>query len=105
MSGNLLVPLIQRSMASCSILVGADDDMIAGHARLMAARKLGMTEVPVIVLRHLSEAQRRALVIAVNQLAVEFRLGRRSAARRKSDRIGEWLAMNAPACNGSSSNR
>ena len=51
------------------ILVGADDDIIAGHARLMAARKLGMTEVPVIVLRHLSEAQRRALVIADNQLA------------------------------------
>src|SRR5450432_295231 len=52
------------------ILVGADDDVIAGHARLMAARKLGMNEVPVIVLRHLSEAQRRALVIADNQLAL-----------------------------------
>ncbi len=52
------------------ILVGADDDVIVGHARLMAARKLGMEEVPVIVLRHLSEAQRRALVIADNQLAL-----------------------------------
>jgi ParB-like chromosome segregation protein Spo0J len=52
------------------ILVGADDDIIAGHARLMAARKLGMKEVPVIVLAHLSEAQRRALVIADNQLAL-----------------------------------
>jgi ParB/RepB/Spo0J family partition protein len=52
------------------ILVGADKDIIAGNARLMAARKLGMTEVPVIVLRHLSEAQRRALVIADNQLAL-----------------------------------
>src|ERR1017187_4564978 len=52
------------------ILVGADDDMIAGHARLLAARKLGMEEVPVIVLRHLSAAQRRALVIADNQLAI-----------------------------------
>jgi DNA modification methylase len=52
------------------ILVGADKDIIAGHARLMAARKLGMTEVPVIVLRHLSVAQRRALVIADNQLAL-----------------------------------
>jgi ParB-like chromosome segregation protein Spo0J len=36
----------------------------------MAARKLGMEEAPVIVLRHLSEAQRRALVIADNQLAL-----------------------------------
>ncbi len=53
------------------ILVGADDDIIAGHARLLAAEKLGMKEVPVIVLSHLSPAQRRALVIADNQLAIE----------------------------------
>ncbi len=52
------------------ILIGAEDDIIAGHARLLAARKLGMEEVPVIVLRHLSPAQRRALVIADNQLAI-----------------------------------
>jgi ParB-like chromosome segregation protein Spo0J len=52
------------------ILVGADDDIIAGHARLLAAEKLGMKEVPVIVLHHLSPAQRRALVIADNQLAI-----------------------------------
>src|SRR5277367_1270371 len=53
------------------ILVGPDDDIIAGHARLLAAEKLGMKEVPVIVLRHLSPARRRALVIADNQLAIE----------------------------------
>src|ERR1035438_1535244 len=52
------------------ILVGADGVIIAGHARLLAARKLGMTEVPVIVLDHLSETQRRALVIADNRLAM-----------------------------------
>jgi len=52
------------------ILVGADDDIIAGHARLLAAEKLAMKEVPVIVLKHLSPAQRRALVIADNQLAI-----------------------------------
>src|SRR5437764_14948087 len=52
------------------ILVGADDDIIAGHARLLAARKLEMAEVPVIVLNHLSPAQRRALVIADNQLSI-----------------------------------
>ena len=52
------------------ILVGADDEIIAGHARLLAAKKLDMPEVPVIVLAHLSAAQRRALVIADNQLAV-----------------------------------
>lgn len=52
------------------ILVGADNDVLAGHARVAAARQLGMTEVPVIQLGHLSEAQRRALVIADNQLAL-----------------------------------
>jgi DNA modification methylase len=52
------------------ILVGADGVIIAGHARLLAARKLGMTEVPVIVLDHLTETQRRALVIADNRLAM-----------------------------------
>ena len=52
------------------ILVGADGVIIAGHARLAAARKLRMTEVPVIVLDHLSETQRRALVLADNRLAL-----------------------------------
>lgn len=52
------------------ILTGSNGIIIAGHARLQAARKLGMTDVPVIVLDHLSEAQRRALVIADNRLAL-----------------------------------
>jgi hypothetical protein len=52
------------------ILVSGDDSIIAGHGRLMAARKLGMEEVPVIVLDHLSKSQQRALVIADNQLAL-----------------------------------
>ena len=52
------------------ILVSGDDTIIAGHARTLAAKKLGMVEVPVIVLDHLNEAQRRALVIADNQLAL-----------------------------------
>jgi DNA modification methylase len=52
------------------ILVGADNDILAGHARVLAARQLGMDEVPVIQLGHLTEAQRRALVIADNQLAI-----------------------------------
>ena len=51
------------------VLIGPDDTIIAGHARVLAARRLDMSTIPVIVLRHLSEAQRRALVIADNQLA------------------------------------
>ena len=52
------------------ILVGADGKIIAGEGRLRAAQTLGMREVPVIVLAHLSEVQRRALAIADNQLAL-----------------------------------
>jgi DNA modification methylase len=52
------------------ILAGSDGVVIAGHARLQAARKLGLSEVPVIVIDHLTDAQRRALVIADNQLAL-----------------------------------
>ncbi|MBS1876613.1 MAG: site-specific DNA-methyltransferase [Acidobacteria bacterium] len=52
------------------ILAGSDGIVIAGHARLQAARKLGMTDVPVIILDHLSETQRRALVLADNRLAL-----------------------------------
>ena len=52
------------------ILVGGDGVIIAGHARLLAARKLGIAEVPVIVLDHLTETQRRALVLADNKLAL-----------------------------------
>src|SRR5580704_7073187 len=51
------------------ILVDSKAGIIAGHGRLLAARKVGMTEVPVIVLDHLTEAQKRAYIIADNKLA------------------------------------
>src|SRR5260370_463120 len=60
------------------VLVDKDDRIIAGHARLLAARQLGMTEVPVIMLARLSEAQCRALVIADNQLGLNSGWGVRS---------------------------
>src|SRR6266851_6200530 len=52
------------------ILVDSNAGIIAGHGRLLAARKLGLKEVPVIVLDHLTEKQKRAYVIADNQLAL-----------------------------------
>src|SRR5665213_1056143 len=52
------------------ILVDTKAGIIAGHGRLLAARKLQLREVPVIVLDHLSEAQKRAYIIADNQLAL-----------------------------------
>ena len=52
------------------ILVGEDGDVIAGHGRLAAARNLGLTEVPVILLKGLSELQRRQLMLADNRIAL-----------------------------------
>src|SRR5215470_8185741 len=53
------------------ILVDTRAGIIAGHGRLLAAKKLGLAEVPVIVLDHLTEAQKRAYIIADNQLALQ----------------------------------
>jgi DNA modification methylase len=52
------------------ILVDGDKGIIAGHGRLMAARKLGLTKVPVIELKDMTEAQKKAYVIADNKLAM-----------------------------------
>ncbi len=52
------------------ILIGEDDVIIAGHGRLLAAQRMGLKEVPVIRLLGLSQAQRRALVIADNKIAL-----------------------------------
>ena len=52
------------------ILVDGNNGVVAGHGRLMAAKSLGLREVPVVVVDHLTEAQRRAYVIADNQLAL-----------------------------------
>src|SRR5215471_19834159 len=52
------------------ILVDTKAGIIAGHGRLLAARKLQLSQVPVIVLDHLTETQKRAYILADNQLAL-----------------------------------
>ena len=52
------------------ILIGTEGDVIAGHGRLAAARQLGLTEVPVIVLSGLNELQQRQLILADNRIAL-----------------------------------
>lgn len=52
------------------ILVDSQSGIIAGHGRLMAARKLGLQSVPVLVVDHLTEKQKRAYIIADNKLAL-----------------------------------
>ena len=51
------------------VLIGGGGEIVAGHGRVAAARQLGIHEVPTIDLGHLSEAERRAYVIADNRLA------------------------------------
>ena len=51
------------------ILVDTEDGIIAGHGRLSAAQSLQLEHVPVIVLDHLTDAQRRAYILADNRLA------------------------------------
>lgn len=51
------------------VLVDADGTIIAGHGRVLAARQLDMKQIPTICLAHLTEAQRRAYVLADNKLA------------------------------------
>ena len=51
------------------VLVDTDSGIIAGHGRLLAARKLGLEHVPVVVLDHLSEIQKRAYILADNRIS------------------------------------
>ena len=51
------------------ILVDEENMIIAGHGRLLAAQKLGLEQVPTISLKYMTEAQKKAYVIADNKLA------------------------------------
>ena len=51
------------------ILIDGNGAVLAGHGRVLAARRLGLSEVPTIALDHLSEPERRAFMIADNRLA------------------------------------
>ena len=52
------------------IIIDGENSIIAGHGRVMAAQKLGIRELPCIEASHLSDTQRRAYIIADNQLAL-----------------------------------
>lgn len=52
------------------ILVDGENGVIAGHGRLMAAKKLGLDEVPTIELAELTETQKKAYILADNKIAL-----------------------------------
>lgn len=53
------------------VIVDGENGIIAGHGRIMAAQKLGLEFVPTVEANHLTEAQRRAYIIADNRLALD----------------------------------
>ena len=53
------------------VLIDGDFGIIAGHGRVMGAKRLGMTEVPCIFVEDLTEAQKRAYILADNKLALD----------------------------------
>ncbi len=61
---------IQRFGFTNPVLVSDEGETIAGHGRVEAARLLGRRTVPTLALSHLSEAERRAYVLADNKLAL-----------------------------------
>ena len=65
-----IVASIQEFGFTNPLLVGGADGILAGHGRLAAAKDMGLAEVPVIVLNHLSAEQRRAYILADNKLAL-----------------------------------
>ncbi len=75
------------------LLVSADGEIIAGHGRFAAASELGLEEVPVLVLDHLTEAERRAYLIADNRLAELATWDRQMLA----DEVTALMAEDLPA--------
>jgi hypothetical protein len=65
-----IVASIEEFGFTAPILIDGDKGVLAGHGRLMAAKFLGMAEVPCVILSHLTQAQRRAYILADNKLAL-----------------------------------
>ena len=65
----LIADSIKRFGFANPILVTGDFEVVAGHGRLEAAKSLGLAQVPVVALSSLSEADKKALIIADNRIA------------------------------------
>jgi ParB-like chromosome segregation protein Spo0J len=65
----LIADSIQRFGFTNPILVTDDFEVVAGHGRLQAAKSLGLKDIPVVALSSLSEADKKALIIADNRIA------------------------------------
>jgi DNA modification methylase len=75
------------------VLVDGESGIIAGHGRVLAAQKLGRRTVPVIELSHLTEAQRRAYILADNRLAEQAGWDRAMLALEAADLAAEGVDL------------
>ena len=67
---NQIAGSIQEFGFNNPILIDDNNNVIAGHARLKASKKLGLDQVPCVVLNQMTEAQKKAYVIADNKMAL-----------------------------------
>jgi hypothetical protein len=82
------------------VLVDSENGIIAGHGRVLAARKLALTEVPCIRLGHLNENQRRAYILADNKLALNAEWDEEMLGLELSDLRTEDFDLNLTGFNG-----
>src|SRR4051812_39055427 len=61
---------IERFGFNNPVLTSDDGEIVAGHGRVAAAQKLGLKQIPVLALSHLSPEERRAYILADNKLAL-----------------------------------
>lgn len=81
------------------VLIDADGGIIAGHGRVMAARKLGMDTVPAIRIDYMTEAQKRAYIIADNKLALNAGWDDELLALELGDLMGEGFDLSLTGFN------
>ncbi len=75
------------------VLVDETNNLIAGHGRVMAARKLGLTEVPAVIVTGLDDRKRRALIIADNKLALNAGWDEDALRVELEDLAGDYGAL------------
>jgi ParB-like chromosome segregation protein Spo0J len=75
------------------VLVDEENNLIAGHGRVMAARKLGLTEVPAIIVTGMDDRKRRALIIADNKLALNAGWDEQALRVELEDLAGDYGAL------------
>lgn len=76
---------VSRFGFTSPVVVDENDNIIAGHGRYLAAMELGLTEIPVLVVSHLSELEKRALAIADNKIAANAGWDRATLAAELGD--------------------